>query len=298
MPGGPVRMIVHLTNGRPPGKEKTRPWSKCSRSTRPPLGDRSYLVHDGEVALVVDPQRDIDRILDLAAGAGRADHPRVRDPHPQRLRHRRAALARATGAAYHVNADDPVAFDRTAGQRRRRDRGRRRCGCGPWPPPGTPSPTCPTRSRRRRRTGGGWRRVHRRVAAVRLHRPPGPARPRRTPTRSPAPVRLGPPARRRTARRRRGLPTHGFGSFCSATQSDAASSTIGQEKLINPALTRDEEPTWTSCSPAWTPGPPTTPTWPRPTSPARPGPTCPRRVGRRRRAPPAHRGGRVGGRPA
>src|SRR6266516_119214 len=30
------------------------------------------------------------------------------------------------------------------------------------------------------------------------------------------------------------FPTHGFGSFCSATQSAAASSTIGHEKLVNP----------------------------------------------------------------
>ena len=29
------------------------------------LGDRSYLAHDGEVAVVVDPQRDIDRVLAL-----------------------------------------------------------------------------------------------------------------------------------------------------------------------------------------------------------------------------------------
>ena len=29
------------------------------------LGDRSYVVHDGEVAFVIDPQRDIDRVLDL-----------------------------------------------------------------------------------------------------------------------------------------------------------------------------------------------------------------------------------------
>ena len=36
------------------------------------------------------------------------------------------------------------------------------------------------------------------------------------------------------------FPTHGFGSFCSATQSEAASSTIGHEKLVNPALTLDE----------------------------------------------------------
>ena len=34
------------------------------------LGDRSYLAHDGDVALVVDPQRDIDRMLDLAAARG------------------------------------------------------------------------------------------------------------------------------------------------------------------------------------------------------------------------------------
>ncbi len=36
-------------------------------------------------------------------------------------------------------------------------------------------------------------------------------------------------------------PTHGFGSFCSATQSGGIASTIGQEKLANPALTRDLE---------------------------------------------------------
>ena len=37
------------------------------------------------------------------------------------------------------------------------------------------------------------------------------------------------------------LPTHGFGSFCSATQSEATSSTIGQEKRTNPALTQAEK---------------------------------------------------------
>ena len=34
------------------------------------LGDRSYVVHDGTVALVVDPQRDIDRVQSLLAEAG------------------------------------------------------------------------------------------------------------------------------------------------------------------------------------------------------------------------------------
>ena len=36
----------------------------------PSLGDRSYLVTDGAAALVVDPQRDIDRILVAAADRG------------------------------------------------------------------------------------------------------------------------------------------------------------------------------------------------------------------------------------
>ena len=30
------------------------------------LGDRSYLVTDGDVAVVIDPQRDIDRVLERA----------------------------------------------------------------------------------------------------------------------------------------------------------------------------------------------------------------------------------------
>jgi len=36
----------------------------------PSLGDRSYLVHDGTVGLVVDPQRDIDRVEQAFRDAG------------------------------------------------------------------------------------------------------------------------------------------------------------------------------------------------------------------------------------
>ena len=36
----------------------------------PSLGDRSYLVTDGQDAFVVDPQRDIDRVLAAAVGRG------------------------------------------------------------------------------------------------------------------------------------------------------------------------------------------------------------------------------------
>src|SRR5205807_1807890 len=36
-------------------------------------------------------------------------------------------------------------------------------------------------------------------------------------------------------------PTHGFGSFCSATQAEASASTIGRERGINPVLILDEQ---------------------------------------------------------
>jgi rhodanese-related sulfurtransferase len=36
-------------------------------------------------------------------------------------------------------------------------------------------------------------------------------------------------------------PTHGFGSFCSATQAEATVSTIGRERRVNPVLVLDEE---------------------------------------------------------
>ena len=78
----------------------------------PALGDRSYLAHDGSVALVVDPQRDIDRVLALAASRGvRITHVFETHLHNDYVTGG-LALARLTGAAYHVNAGDPVAFDR------------------------------------------------------------------------------------------------------------------------------------------------------------------------------------------
>jgi glyoxylase-like metal-dependent hydrolase (beta-lactamase superfamily II) len=36
----------------------------------PSLGDRTYLATDGSAALVVDPQRDIGRVLAVAAARG------------------------------------------------------------------------------------------------------------------------------------------------------------------------------------------------------------------------------------
>jgi hydroxyacylglutathione hydrolase len=78
----------------------------------PSLGDRSYLATDGTVALVVDPQRDIDRVLGLAAERGvRITHVLETHLHNDYLTGG-LALARETGAAYHISAADQVAFDR------------------------------------------------------------------------------------------------------------------------------------------------------------------------------------------
>ena len=79
----------------------------------PTLGDRSYLVHDGDVAFVVDPQRDIDRVTDLLAEHGvRLTHVLETHIHNDYVTGG-FALARATGAAYLVNAADDVSFERT-----------------------------------------------------------------------------------------------------------------------------------------------------------------------------------------
>ncbi|MDQ6840124.1 MAG: MBL fold metallo-hydrolase [Actinomycetota bacterium] len=79
----------------------------------PTLGDRSYLVTDGQVALVIDPQRDIDRLVACAAEEGvRITH--VAETH---LHNDYASgglvLARSVGASYLMARGDTVAFDRT-----------------------------------------------------------------------------------------------------------------------------------------------------------------------------------------
>ncbi len=79
----------------------------------PALGDRSYLVHDGEVAFVVDPQRDIGRVLALLD----AHHLRLTHVLESHIHNNYVtggfALARRAGAAYLVNADDQVLYGAT-----------------------------------------------------------------------------------------------------------------------------------------------------------------------------------------
>jgi len=80
----------------------------------PTLGDRGYLATDGEVALVVDAQRDFDRMTALAAERGVAiTHVLETHIHNDYVTGG-YALARAVGAQYLVSAEDPVTFSRTA----------------------------------------------------------------------------------------------------------------------------------------------------------------------------------------
>jgi len=78
------------------------------------LGDRSYLAHDGEVAVVVDPQRDIDRVLDLAAAHGvRITHVLETHVHNDYVTGG-LELAGRTGANYLLPAGSGAEFDHTA----------------------------------------------------------------------------------------------------------------------------------------------------------------------------------------
>jgi hydroxyacylglutathione hydrolase len=202
----------------------------------PALGDRSYLVHDGEAALVIDPQRDTDRVTALAAGAGvRITHVAETHVHNDYVTGG-FALARAAGASYLVNADDPVAFNRTpvsdgdvievGGMRVR--------------VLATPGHTY-THLAYVVEAGGDVAGVF--TGGSLLYGSTG-----RTDLLGPGATAALSRAQWASARRlARELPdtapifpTHGFGSFCSATQSAATSSTIGQEKLANPVLTLNE----------------------------------------------------------
>ncbi len=78
-----------------------------------PLGDRSYLVHDGDVALVIDPQRDTDRV-DAAAVAAHVRITHVAETHLHNdYLTGGLILAEAHGAVYLVNGADEVGFERT-----------------------------------------------------------------------------------------------------------------------------------------------------------------------------------------
>ncbi|HEX6473118.1 MAG TPA: MBL fold metallo-hydrolase [Streptosporangiaceae bacterium] len=203
----------------------------------PTLGDRSYIVTDGEVAFVVDPQRDIDRVLTVAG----AHHARVTHVFETHIHNDYVtggyALARATGAEYHVNAADPVTFERTG------------VADGDVVEIGA-------RMRVRVLATPGHTFTHLAYVLEAQDRPPAvftggsllygsTGRPDllgAAHTHDLVAAQYG--SAQRLARElpddAEVYPTHGFGSFCSATQSEADASTIGRERRVNPVLTLDE----------------------------------------------------------
>lgn len=76
------------------------------------LGDRSYIVHDGVDAFVVDPQRDISRVLSAAELAG----VKIRGVAETHIHNDYVTggyeLAKTLEVPYLVNADDEVNFER------------------------------------------------------------------------------------------------------------------------------------------------------------------------------------------
>lgn len=197
------------------------------------LGDRSYLAHDGRLAVVVDPQRDIDRILALAGGIGvRISHVVETHLHNDYVSGG-LALARVTGARYGVAAADDVHFDRL-------------------PLSDGDEITISDEAAMTVVATPGHTFHH---LSFLLHGPKGPVgvftggsllfgTTGRTDLLGAQHAHTLARHQHASARRLADLlpqgaqvwPTHGFGSFCSASQSDVPASTIGQERTINPVL--------------------------------------------------------------
>lgn len=203
----------------------------------PNLGDRSYLVHDGQVAVVIDPQRDIDRVLDLAQSLGvRIAAVAETHLHNDYLTGG-LALARQTGADYLVAAADDVAFERTGVT----DCQEVQVGTMTLRVLATPGHT-PGHVAYTLEVDGELRAVF--TGGSLLYGSTG-----RTDLVSPELTVPLAHAQWASVRRLGAVlpgttevfPTHGFGSFCSASPTSGSASTIAEQRVVNPALTRDEE---------------------------------------------------------
>jgi glyoxylase-like metal-dependent hydrolase (beta-lactamase superfamily II)/rhodanese-related sulfurtransferase len=223
----------------------TTPFTIVSIET-PSLGDRSYLVHDGEVAFVIDPQRDIDRVLDLLE-----EHDvRLTDVFETHIHNDYVtgglALARRTGAAYHVNAEDEVSFERSSVSDAQTVEVGARMRVTAVATPGHTFTHMSYALADADAHGVGARDHYVAVFSGGSLLFGATGRPDLL-----GPTHTGTLVRQQHASAHRladllpdeteVFPTHGFGSFCSATQSEATASTIGRERATNPALTQDEE---------------------------------------------------------
>lgn len=200
----------------------------------PSLGDRSYLVHTGGRAAVIDPQRDIDRMLaalderDLELVAVLETH--IHNDYVTGG----LQLAAETGASYHVAAAEDLAYERTPV----RDGDRIRVGDLVLRAVHTPGHT-PTHLSYVASEGGGVRAVF--SGGGLLYGSVG-----RTDLLGDELTEQLTRQQFRSARRLADqlpdhttvLPTHGFGSFCSSGDTTGRDrSTVGRERRENQALT-------------------------------------------------------------
>ena len=203
----------------------------------PGLGDRSYVAHDGTVAVVVDPQRDIDRVIDVVNSLGvTVTHVVETHIHNDYVTGG-LALASRHGAAYVVAAGDEVAFDRVAA----RDGDRFSAGRLAMTAIHTPGHTL---NHTAYLLEDGEEPVAVFTGGSMLYGAVG-----RTDLVSGLRTEELTRAQYRSVRHLASElpdavsvhPTHGFGSFCSATKTSGDSSTIGQERSQNLALVTNDE---------------------------------------------------------
>ncbi len=171
----------------------------------PGLGDRSYLVTDGGVGVVIDPQRDIDRVLDLAADRGVAiTHVLETHMHNDYVT---GGLELARTRRRRVRACRPATTSPTSARRVRDgdvlDAGPMRVAGAAHPRAHPPPRQLRARRRRRRGAGGVF------TGGSMLYGATGRTDllgAEHTEDAHPRPVPLGAPAGRRAARRHPGLP--------------------------------------------------------------------------------------------
>ncbi|MBW3562673.1 MAG: MBL fold metallo-hydrolase [Actinobacteria bacterium] len=202
----------------------------------PSLGDRTYLATDGDVAVVVDPQRDWERVATAADERGiTITHVLETHIHNDYVTGG-LVLSREVGADYVVAAEDPVGYERIGAV----DGMHLESGSIALEVVGTPGHT-PTHLAYVLRADDGPVAVF--TGGSMLFGSTG----RTDLVAAELTERLTRDQHRSVRRLAAALsedvevcPTHGFGSFCSATEvSGSGTSTIGAEKQHNPALTMD-----------------------------------------------------------
>jgi hydroxyacylglutathione hydrolase len=202
------------------------------------LGDRSYLISADGGGVVIDPQRDIDRVLALAEKRTvRIALVAESHVHNDYLTGG-LELARTVGAEYAVPAGDTVAFERTpVADGDVLAAGPMRLGVLH-----TPGHTHHHVSYVLADADGAVQAVF--TGGSMLYGATG-----RTDLVGPEHTDELTHAQYHSVRRLADelpagtpvFPTHGFGSFCSATPTSGDSSTVGEQAAVNPALTQDEQ---------------------------------------------------------